>query len=95
MSIVCLIPVGGGWGGDSVVWSVAVGVVPLPATPLTVQFLNRWMPVSWWSWEEEGEAFCWAAGAACAAGGIKQHTSSNVHFGFLCRRIRSLNMTIS
>lgn len=44
---------------------------------LTVQFLNRWMLVSWWSWEEEGEAFCWAAEAACAVGGIKQHTSSN------------------
>lgn len=60
-----LIPGGGGERGGV----VAVWLVPLPASPLTVQFLNRRMPVSWWSWEEEGEAFCWAAEVACAARG--------------------------
>lgn len=33
-------------------------LVLLSASLFTVQFLNRWRPVSWWSWEEVEEGSC-------------------------------------
>lgn len=68
------------------VWCQVVGDDPAErslvlrshSSPLTGQFLNRRTPVSWWSWGEEGEAFCWAAEAACAAGwGGKKNPKRN------------------
>lgn len=53
-----------GWGGVTVdVVFVVLSVcrlVLLSASLFTVQFLNRWRPVSWWSWEEVEEGSCWA-----------------------------------
>lgn len=67
---------GGGWGavtvdGVFVVLSVCC-LVLLSASLFTVQFLNRWRPVSWWSWEEGEEGSCWAEEEECAAKQTKQ-----------------------
>lgn len=47
-------------------------LVLLTASLFTVQFLNRWRPVSWWSWEEVEEGSCWAEEVECAfdVGGV-------------------------
>lgn len=42
-----------------VVLSVCCLVLLSPSL-FTVQFLNQWRPVSWWSWEVVEEGSCWA-----------------------------------
>ena len=42
-------------------------LVLLSASLFTVQFLNRWRPASWWSWEEAEEGSCWAVEVEHAA----------------------------
>lgn len=58
-----------GVGGGDVVFVVlsVCCLVLLSASLFTVQFLNRWRPVSWWSWEEVEEGFCWAEEVEWAA----------------------------
>jgi len=41
-------------------------LVKLSPSLFTVQFLNRWRPVSWWSWEEVEGGSCWAEEVECA-----------------------------
>lgn len=48
-------------------------LVLLSASLFTVQFLNRWRPVSWWSWEEVEEGSCWAGEAERAASRQNSH----------------------
>lgn len=43
----------------------------------TVQFLNRWRPVFWWSLEEVGEGSCWAEEVERAA----SRQNSDQHIG--------------
>lgn len=64
----------GGGGSDAVV-SVCC-LVLLSASLFTVQFLNRWRPVFWWSLEEVEEGFCWAEEVEWAASrqNSDQHT---------------------
>lgn len=42
-------------------------LVLLSPSLFTVQFLNRWRPASWWSWEEVEEGSCLEAEVECAA----------------------------
>lgn len=70
-----------GWGGsDAVVLSVCC-LVLLSASLFTVQFLNRWRPVFWWSLEEVEEGFCWAEEAEWAASrqNSNQHTGGKIY----------------
>lgn len=57
------------------------------ASLFTVQFLNRWRPVSGWSWEEVEEESCWAEEVEHAAGRQKT-VSLNLNFFFFFNQIR-------
>lgn len=80
----------GGDGGGGGVGAVTADVVFVvlsgcclvrpSASLFTVQFLNRWRPVSWWSWEEVEEGSCWAEEVEDAAGRQK---NSELEFALL------------
>lgn len=59
--------------GVFVVLSVCC-LVLLSASLFTVQFLNRWRPVSWWSWGEAEGGSCWAEEVDRAANRQRQET---------------------
>lgn len=64
-------------------------LVPLSASLFTVQFLNQWRPVSWWSWEEVEEGSCWAeeAGRAFDVAGVAEASRDSSSLDYLagCR----------
>lgn len=64
-------------------------LVLLSASLFTVQFLNRWRPVSWWSWEEVVEGSCWAEEVARAfdVAGVEEASRDSSSLDYLagCR----------